>query len=223
MADQTARSRRRRQGHANYRLVRYADDFVVLVSGTAADTEGLRSEVATVLATMGLRLSEAKTQVVHIDEGFDFLGFRIQRRLNKSTGKRIVYTYPSKKALLSITAKVRSQTWRSKFRSLADLLHRLNPVLRGWCNYFRHGVSKRTFHYLDHYTWHRVWWWLRKRHPRVTTKELRRRFCHGWIPAEDGMTLFSPASVSVTRYRWRSTHIPTPWAGLTTISPATTA
>lgn len=222
MGNDTVRARRRRQGLPNYRLVRYADDFVVLVAGTAADAERLRSEVAAVLATVGLRLSESKTKIVHIDEGFDFLGFRIQRKLNKATGKRIVYTYPSRKALLSITAKVRSLTWRSKFRSLVDLLHELNPVLRGWCNYFRHGVSYRTFAYLDEFSWRRVWWWLRKRHPRVSTKQLRRRFCQGWTPAEDGTKLFSPQTVSVTRYRWRSTHIPTPWTGITTSTATTT-
>ena len=62
------------------RLVRYADDFVVMVAGTRDDAEALRDEVSAVLAPMGLRLSEAKTRVCHIDEGFDFLGWRIQRR-----------------------------------------------------------------------------------------------------------------------------------------------
>jgi RNA-directed DNA polymerase len=99
---------------------------------------------------MGLRLSVEKTRVCHIDEGFDFLGWRIQRQSWRSrTGKRAVYTYPSKKALASVMAKVRTITRRRRHRTLADLLRQLNPVLRGWCNYFRHGVSSRTFGYLD--------------------------------------------------------------------------
>ncbi|EUA04348.1 group II intron, maturase-specific domain protein [Mycobacterium kansasii 824] len=65
---------------------------------------------------------------------------------------------------MSLTDKVRNLTRRHKHRTLADLLRRLNPVLRGWCNYFQHGVSKRTFDYLDHFTWWRVMTWLRKRH-----------------------------------------------------------
>ncbi len=69
------RARRRRHGLANYRLIRYADDFVVLVSGTEAHAQELKAEVAAVLAPMGLRLSEEKTVITHIDEGFDFLGF----------------------------------------------------------------------------------------------------------------------------------------------------
>src|SRR3954449_294023 len=70
----------RRRGGAIYRLVRYADDFVVMVHGAREHAEAIREEVAAVLATLGLRLSAAKTQVVHLDEGFDFLGWRIQRR-----------------------------------------------------------------------------------------------------------------------------------------------
>ena len=93
------RTKRRRAGLANFRIVRYADDFVVLVAGTQAHAEALREDVATVLAPMGLRLSEAKTKVCHIREGFDFLGFRIQRRRKRGTTKRAVYTYPSKKHL----------------------------------------------------------------------------------------------------------------------------
>jgi RNA-directed DNA polymerase len=91
------RTKRRRLGLANYRIVRYADDFVVLVAGTQAHAQDLRQEVATVLAPMSLRLSEAKTKVCHIGEGFDFLGFRIQRRRKRGTTKRVVYTYPSKR------------------------------------------------------------------------------------------------------------------------------
>ena len=84
--DSNQRVKRRRAGLANYRIVRYADDFVVLVAGTKAHAETLREEVAAVLAPMGLRLSEAKTTICHIDEGFDFLGFHIQRRRKRGTG-----------------------------------------------------------------------------------------------------------------------------------------
>jgi RNA-directed DNA polymerase len=145
--DSNQRFKRRRAGLANYRIVRYADDFVVLVAGTKAHAEAVRVEVAAVLAPMGLRLSEAKTKVCHIDEGFDFLGFRIQRRRKRGTTKRVVYTYPSKKALASITGRVRTLTRRTSHPTLAAMLRQLNPVLRGWCTYFRHGVSKATFHY----------------------------------------------------------------------------
>ncbi len=136
------RIKRRRAGEPVMRLVRYADDFVVLVHGTRQDAEALWDEVTAVLVPIGPRLSEEKTRVCHVDEGFDFLGWRIQRRNRRGQhGRKAIYTYPSKKALASIIGKVRKLTRRTCHRTLAALLRRLNPVLRGWCNYFRHGVS----------------------------------------------------------------------------------
>ena len=170
------RAKRRKAGVPAYRLVRYADDFVVMVGGTRQHAEALREETSKVLAPIGLRLSEEKTRVCHIDEGFDFLGFRIQRRSWRGrTGKWAIYTYPSKKALASVMEKVRTITHRRKHRTLADLLRLLNRVLRGWCNYFRHGVSAQTFSYLDHYTWWRVVGWMRKRHDGLNWGTLCRR------------------------------------------------
>jgi len=89
MSTDARRAARRRKGLPNWRFVRYADDFAVLVRGTGQDTEALREQIAGVLATLGLRLSEAKTRVVHMSEGFCFLGFRIQWRRKRGTDKWI--------------------------------------------------------------------------------------------------------------------------------------
>jgi RNA-directed DNA polymerase len=105
------RAKHRRSGGPVMKLIRYADDFVVMVHGTRDDAEALWDEVAAVLAPIGLRLSEEKTRVCHIDEGFDFLGWRIQRRAQRSrTDKTAIYTYPSKKSMTSIKDKVRTLT-----------------------------------------------------------------------------------------------------------------
>ena len=114
-----------------------------MVVGTKAHADGLWDEVAQVIAPLGLRLSIEKSRVCHPGEGFDFLGFRIQRRRRKGTNKHSVYTYPSKKALLSVMAKVRALTRKDQHHGLADLLGRLNPVLCGWWAYFRHGCPRR--------------------------------------------------------------------------------
>jgi RNA-directed DNA polymerase len=207
------RAKRRRAGEPAFRLVRYADDFVVMVGGTRDDAEALRAEVGSVLAPMGLRLSEAKTRVCHVDEGFDFLGWRIQRRRWRGrAGKGAVYTYPSKEALADLMATVRAITRRRRHRSLADLLRRLNPVLRGWCNYFRHGVSSRTFGYVDHFSWWRVVGWLRKRHAGLNWGTLHRRFLPAWEVRDGGVEMFRPQRVAIVRYRYRGARIPTPWA-----------
>ena len=214
------RARRRRHGLANYRLIRYADDFVVMVSGTEAHAEALKTEAAAVLAPMGLRLSEEKTAISHIDQGFDFLGYRIQRRRGRGTVKRFVYVYPAKKALASVVGKVRALTGRRTNPSLEVLLYRLNPVLRGWTNYFRYGVSKATFNYLRAFVWQRVVRWLRRKHPRITWKQLRRRYLPGWWPTVGEVTLFNPGGVAVTYYRFRGKHIPSPWTSATGESAA---
>lgn len=213
MATRPLRERRRRHGHATYRLVRYADDFVVMVAGTKAHAEDLKNEIAAVLATMGLRLSEHKTMIVDIDEGFDFLGFRIQRQTKRGSNKRYVYTWPAKKALASIKAKVKTITKQGTNQPLSAVLRQLNGVLRGWTNYFRHGVSKTTFAYVHQFTWLRVVGWLRRKHRRANWKFLRRRYlANRWWPEHEGMALFDCRAVPVTRYRYRGTRIPTPWS-----------
>ena len=212
-----ARSYRRSKGLPTYRVVRYADDFVVLVSGTRTHAENLRDEVAAVLSPMGLHLSEAKTGICHIDEGFTFLGWRIQRQIREGTkSKRFVYTWPSKKALASVKAKVRAISKQGTNNPLADLLRQLNAVLRGWTNYFRHGVSTTTFGYLRQFTWRRVICWLRSKYRRANWKELRRRHLPGWWPTDGEVALFDPAKVAVSRYRFRGTSIPSPWERGTT-------
>lgn len=219
------RAKRRRAGEPAMRLVRYADDFVVMIHGTRDDAEALWDEVGSVLAPMGLRLSQEKTRVCHIDEGFDFLGWHIQRRAwrSRSGDKMAIYTYPSKKALASIKDKVRTLTRRAKHRTLADLLRRLNPVLRGWCTYFRHGVSKRTFGYVDHFAFGRIVGWLKKRHLGLNMHTLVRRYLPGWEISGEGIELFRPNRFAVVRYRYRGTNIPTPWSSETPGPPATAA
>lgn len=207
------RAKRRAQGLPNYRLIRYADDWCLVISGTKADAEALREEMAGVLSTMGLRLSPEKTLITHIDEGLVFLGWRIQRHRKRGTNRSYVYTYPARKAVMAVTGKVK--TWCRRMdtnQPLEVLLGRLNPVLRGWCAYFRPGVSSATFAYLSAYTWARVIGWLRRKHRRITWKELRRRYCAGgWWPSTTERQLFNPAKMRTTRYRYRGTAIPTPW------------
>ena len=212
LGTQWTRDKHKRNGGAVFRLVRYSDDFVIMVYGSQKDAELLRDEVSNVLSQVGLRLSESKTKICHIDDGFDFLGWHIQRRRQRGRdGKTAIYTYPSKKALLSIMAKVRSISRRERHRTLADLLRTLNPVLRGWCNYFYHGVSSNTFNYLDHFSWWRVVGWLRKRHHGLNWRTLRRSYLPGWEIADGKVEMFRPQKVSIIRYRYRGSKIPTPW------------
>jgi RNA-directed DNA polymerase len=215
MAKDHDRQRRRRQGLPMYRHIRYADDFVVMVSGADTHAEALKVEIQAVLSTVGLRLSEEKTSVCHINEGFDFLGFRIQRKRKRGSNKVYVYSWPSKKALASIMAKIKAITKQGTNQPLSILLRQLNSALHGWAVYFRHGCSKQTFNYLAHYTWLRVVGWLRRKHRRATWTAIRRRYLllpgNRLVPHDAGIVLFNPASVPVARYRYRGAKIPNPW------------
>ena len=207
----------RSHGRPTFQLVRYADDWCLMVKGTREHAEALRDEIAGVLAAMGLRLSEEKTLITHIDEGLDFLGWHIQRHQRKggSARQRYVYPYPSKKALASIMEKIKTTCQRTGFNlPLAELIHRLNPVIQGWCAYFQPGMSHRTFQYLRSYLWRCVWSWIRRKHPKCNWKELRRMYCGGgWWPRDGEVVLFNPGAVKVTRYRYRGRNMPNPWTG----------
>ncbi|HEU5001559.1 MAG TPA: reverse transcriptase domain-containing protein [Actinomycetota bacterium] len=212
MGDSHERAKRRCRGMASYRLIRYADDWLLLVAGDREHAEALKAEAAQVLQKMGLRLSEEKTKVIHIDQGFDFLGMRIQRHQKRGCTKCYVYTYPSRRALDTVKAKVREITNRKyTSQTLTVLLHRLNRVLRGWTNYHRHGAAAKTFSYIGAFTWHRVVSWLRNKHPRVGWQELCRRFLPGGWPTQGEVRLFNPAGVAINRYRYRGAAIPSPW------------
>src|SRR5215813_8672360 len=136
-----------------------------MVSGDRLHAEALREEVATVLAPLGLRLAPEKTRVVHIDEGFDFLGYHIRRMRKRGTNKFYVYTKPSRKAIQAIKDKVKVATYRStRHQGLDELLLSLNRKLAGWANHFRYGVSKAIFAAVDYHAWGRIMRWVRAKY-----------------------------------------------------------
>lgn len=212
--DTAQRRKRIRHGLGNWRLVRFADDFVIMVHGQRHHAEALRGEAAAAIAPLGLRLSQDKTRVVHIDDGFDFLATNIRRRRKRGTQKQYVYTTPSKKAVKAIKQTVKKEMNRStRDMTVKAMILNLNRKTRGWANYHRHGVAKRVFNTVDHYTWWRLAHWIRRKHKRITWTELRRRFTipGTWIFAHDGAQYNGASSVAIKRYRYRGSKIPTPW------------
>jgi RNA-directed DNA polymerase len=214
MGTEYQRKKRRKNGAGTWRIVRYADDFVIMVNGTRAHAEALQEETAAVLAPLGLRLAEEKTRVVHIDEGFDFLSFTIRRMRKRGTVKHYVYTVPSKKAIQAVKDKISAKTYRStRNMDPGMLIQGINRTLAGWANYFRHGVSKAVFSAIDSHAWGRIMRWLRQKHSRLGMPALRRRFCvrGTWRFAANGVIFTGASAVPVTRYRYRGSKIPTPW------------
>ena len=184
-----------------------------MVRGTKAHAEALREGIAAVLATMGLALSPEKTLITHIDEGLDFLGWRIQRHRKKGTSRHYVYVYPSTKAVLAVKRKIKTLGRAVEpNQPLDDLLRRINSTLRGWAGYFRAGVSSATFSYLSHYAWQTVWRWMLRKHRKATRTQLRHRYCGGgWWPATEDHVLIDLTKIGTTRYRYRGSVIPSPW------------
>jgi RNA-directed DNA polymerase len=151
-----------------------------------------------------------------MSEWFGFLGFRIQWRRKRETGKWYVYTFIADWSIRSLKDKIRALTHRTSQWPPRDALIRLGQIMRGWANYFRHAVCKHTLDTLENFTWHRV---IRRQMKLQgwTWKDVRRRLTgpNGrWLrPSADGIEVFNIATVPVTRY-YGGAKIPNPWTTL---------
>jgi len=159
--ERVLRERFPRQGRGRQpmvNMVRYADDFIV----TGRSKELLETEVKPLVAEFfrarGLELSQEKTRITHIDEGFDFLG----QNVRKYNGKFL--TKPSRRNVKVFLAKVRGTIKADKQARAGTLIARLNPIIRGWAYYHRHGASSATFSKVDRAIFDCLWHWARRRH-----------------------------------------------------------
>ncbi len=150
--------------------VRYADDFIV----TGISREILESEVKPLITAFmqerGLLLSEEKTTVTHINDGFDFLG----QNVRKYKGKLLIK--PSKHNLKMFLNKIRATIEGNKTAKTDTLFKRLNPLIRGWTNYHQHVVAAETFRYVNFQLWKKIWRWCLRRHPSRGKRWIRRKY-----------------------------------------------
>lgn len=152
-------------GRKEYTVVRYADDFVVFCMSEAKATQALE-RIKKWLAERGLELSEEKTRIAHITQGFDFLGFNIRQYPSKVKRlKSILLIRPSKKSQQKIRDKIKAVWLANKTTPVDQLVSMLNPIIRGWTNYFRIGVAKKIFAALDKWMYHRAWRHAKRKHP----------------------------------------------------------
>lgn len=153
-------------------FIRYADDFVI----TGETPAFLRNDVLPVvkefLQERGLTLSEEKTVITHIDDGFDFLG----QNVRKYNGKLLIK--PSKSAVKSFLAKVRAITKDNKMVTQELLIRKLNPVIRGWVNYHRYVVSSETFSWVDYQIYKCLWQWAKRKHKNKGRRWIARKYWH---------------------------------------------
>ncbi len=160
-----------------YRLTRYADDWVITCE-SAAEARAALAMASKILEKLGVCINRAKTRIVHVRHGFDFLGYKIKRgkglrlppsKIQSRTHSGALYAYPSQKSIQHFKDQVRRRTRRKAPVTTEELVDQLNPVLRGWGHYYKRAHVRRLFHQLDGWVVRRLW---SHRHKRWR--------CHGW-------------------------------------------
>jgi len=162
------RARFKRRGKVN--LIRFADDFVITGESRVILEQDVMPLVTEFLQERGLVLAPEKTRIVHIDEGFDFLGFHFR----KYGGKFLIK--PARASIDHISAKVKMILQKGQHWPQSEIIRTLNPVIRGWGNYFRRVASKVVFQGLDQRIWRMTWNWARRRHPQKSRRWIRERY-----------------------------------------------
>jgi RNA-directed DNA polymerase len=164
--------KRRKAGLGNYRLIRYADDFVVLSNDRIEGVRQAKQEIRDFLANeLHLELSEEKTHITHVNDGFDFLGFHIQRC--EPEGRWVVHLRPTDKAKERVKGKIkdlttRSWTWMDEYNRMTTL----NAIVKGWAEYYKHTSLLEDIEEITRYTWFRYLGWLLKKHKGSRKQEL---------------------------------------------------
>lgn len=150
-------------------IIRYADDFIV----TAKDKETLESVKDLIkewLTARGLELSEEKTKIVHMEKGFNFLGFNL-RHYN---GKLIIK--PQKEKVLQFCREIGRTIKACATWTQENLITKLNPIIRGFANYYKGVVSKETFNYINYRVWKSLWKWAKRRHPKKSLTWIKNKY-----------------------------------------------
>lgn len=189
-------------------LARYADDFIITGSSKELLAGEVKPLVEQFMRERGLELSQEKTVITHIEDGFDFLG----QNVRKYHGTLLIT--PSRKNVAAFLDKVREIITKHKQATAGNLILQLNPVIRGWALYHRHVVSAETFKSVDDAIFHALWRWARRRHPKKRAPWVRKKyFCtqgtrqwwfNGTVPSTKGqsmtMRLFLTTTLPITRH-----------------------
>lgn len=180
-------------------LVRYADDFIV-TAATKEIAEEAKEIIRGFLCTRGLELSEEKTLITHVDDGFDMLGWTFRRFKEKLIVK------PSKKSVKALNASLhntvleRGKAWRQE-----DLIRVLNRQLRGWANYHQSVCAKDAFSRTDHILYEMLWRWAKRRHPKKNRKWITANYWYSkglrnWVFSTKNAELIRLGEVPIIRH-----------------------
>ena len=190
----------------NRALVRYADDFVALCE-SREDAEEVVKTLKVWLKKRGLELSEEKTRIVHLTEGFDFLGFnvRLYKAKTKSSGYKLLIK-PSKASVKAIRRRLKEECRSLIGANAQAVVSRLNPIIRGWSNYFRVHVSKETYDSLDNWMFFREQRWTKRTHATKSWK-WRKRYWGRFHPRRNDNWVFGDKQTGTFLYKFSWTKI----------------
>jgi len=202
------REKRRREGKGNVLYVRFADDWVVLCNGTKAETHAIKQELGEFLSTMGLTLSEEKTKVTHITEGFDFLGYRIIRSIG-TKGKMVPKVLIPEKAIIRFRHKIREMLAPNTTKESMGLqIQKLNWLTRGWCEYYRATSSPSwAFRQVEYELFWDFAHWLGRKYDR-NMPAIMRRFRRGNTFGNGTRKLIMPTEYKAKRRVAKTWHNP---------------
>ena len=153
-------------------LVRYADDFIITCENRETLEKEIKPLVADFMSERGLTLSEEKTVITNIRDGFDFLGFNIRKFGNE------ILTKPTKKAEKRFMENIRKVTKGHKGCKQESLIRMLNAKIRGWGAYYQHGATRDSFHRIDHQIFLALWQWAKRRHSKKGKQWIKDRYWH---------------------------------------------
>jgi RNA-directed DNA polymerase len=189
----------RRGNNKGIAVIRYADDVVITAPTREVLETYARPRIEKFLQERGLALSEAKTQIVHITEGFNFLGFHIRKFGKRGTP----LTVPQKAKVLKHVRAIRSYLDAHKQTPAVTVIRALNPVIRGWANYYRHCAAKQVFQKVRHAQWHMLGVWAKRRHPRKGRRWVKARYFKSdgyWTFHAEKAELVKPDTTPITRF-----------------------
>jgi RNA-directed DNA polymerase len=178
-------------------LVRYADDFVVMCY-TRDQAEQTWCRLGEWLAPRGLAINEDKTRIVHLSEGFDFLGFNVRRYGSKLLIK------PSPTAVQRIRKRLTAELRALRGANAAAVISALNPIIRGWAAYYRGVVSKEVFAAVDHHLWQDTYRWALRAHPNKPKRWVTTRYFGLFNPARQDRWVFGDrdSGAYLRRFVW---------------------
>jgi len=198
---------RRNRAEGNFRLLRFADDFIVLSNGGMAQARTAKQEIKEFLwDELHIELSEEKTRITHINDGFDFLGFHIQRVKNHEK-RWVIHLRPSEKNKYKVKKRLKELTTRKWFwMDEYTRLNTMNSVVRGWSNYYQHTTLITDIEDIAYYAHMRYQYWLLKKHKRkISKRQLYKTRTATYLNRNRWFATVETDGKKKTVYQWKPT------------------